>query len=95
MNALTERLTGTQAARLTAYLPVQITGNLTGAGRQAGVFGREEFRAHIATAESVDITTADRHARAVLHTLRRSLPTENDARDALASLPHELSDLLA
>ena len=98
LDTVTERITGRQAACLTAYLPVGLTAGLSGAGRYAGqyVFRRAEFFTAVAAAEGagIDLDTADLHARAVLHTVRQTMP-EGEAADIISRLPDQLTELLA
>lgn len=96
LDVLTERLTGSQAAAVTAYVPAPIAAGLTGAGRHVedSVFRRADFVTRIAAAEGTDVDTADLHAGAVLHTVQQTIP-DSDIHDVRTQLPQELTELLA
>ena len=92
LRTLAERISGGQAKDLAVYLPAAVRTDLMTATEEAEPFGREEFLDRIAAIESIDRPTAERHARAVLTTVRVSVPAR-EVSDTLDQLPSDIARL--
>jgi uncharacterized protein (DUF2267 family) len=92
LETLAERLSVGKARDLAEQLPPEVAPWL-GTDRGAEPFDAEEFVRRVAKREGVDRKTAERHVRAVLLALSRSVTTE-EFDDMVAELPKSFAPLL-
>jgi uncharacterized protein (DUF2267 family) len=92
LQTLGERLSGGEARDLAEQLPPELAAWLAAEGR-AEPFDLEEFLRRVAEREQVDLKAAERHARAVLLALGRTVSAE-EIRDMASELPKSFAPLL-
>jgi uncharacterized protein (DUF2267 family) len=93
LQTLTERLSGGEARDLATQLPPELAPYLAPKG-DAQAFDVEEFLRRVAAREDVDVTTADRHTRAVFAALRRAID-EREIHDMAAELSSDFEPLVS
>jgi uncharacterized protein (DUF2267 family) len=97
LETLAERIAGGEVDDLIPHLPLQLHPPLKrgkeGSGGKATRMSLDEFVARVAEREGVDPDEAREHARAVLTTLRESIP-DREVFDIVAELPLEYDQLL-
>jgi uncharacterized protein (DUF2267 family) len=98
LETLAERIAGGEVEDLLAHLPVHLHPALWRAtertGGKATRMSADEFVSRVAEHEGVGLEEAREHARAVLTTLRETVP-ESEFVDVTAQLPREYDELLA
>jgi uncharacterized protein (DUF2267 family) len=92
LQTLAERLSAGEARDLGQQLPDEL-GPWLGTDTAAEPFDADEFVRRVAKREEVDRKTAERHARAVLLALSRSVPPD-ELDDMIAELPKSFAPLL-
>ena len=98
LETLAERIAGGEVEDLLVHLPVHLhpalrRGNAASGGK-AVRRSADEFVERVAEREGVGLEEARAHVRAVLTTLRETIPADEFA-DVLAQLPREYDELLA
>jgi uncharacterized protein (DUF2267 family) len=93
LETLAERLSRGEARDLAEQLPPPAAGWLF-TDTDAEAFGAVEFLRRVAERTGVDVQTAERHARAVLTALGRTV-SRDEVADMAAELPHDLAALVA
>jgi uncharacterized protein (DUF2267 family) len=92
LQTLAERLSAGEARDLLEELPAELKPTMY-KETDAEAFGLEEFLRRVSERESVDTTTAQRHARAVFWTLGDAL-SDKEIADFAAELPQEFAPLV-
>ena len=93
LETLAERLSAGEARDLAERLPPELAPWLATDG-PAEPFDVDEFLRRVAEREGVDITAAERHARAVFEALGRTVG-EDEIDDMAAELPNDFAPLVA
>jgi uncharacterized protein (DUF2267 family) len=93
LETLADRLSAGEARDIAAQLPPELAPSLaTESGAEA--FDVDEFLRRVAMRERVDLSTAERHARAVFEALGRSV-SDDEIADMRAELPKDFEPLIA
>jgi uncharacterized protein (DUF2267 family) len=93
LQTLSERLSKGEAHDLLEELPAELKPTVH-KERDAEAFGLEEFLRRVSERSGVDLTAAQRHARAVFWTLGDAL-SDKEVADFAAELPQEFAPLVA